>query len=105
MVWSCEKENGERSVEISRRNGSIGGKRKVGRPKKTCKDIVKRDFEWMRILHWIEEDGERSLQVRPPLKGKIWTLNEMMTMFHISNYNLITVNQQYCCYGQLAFVI
>jgi len=28
------------------------------------------------VWHWIEEDGERSLQVRPLLKGKIWTLNE-----------------------------
>jgi len=26
MVWSCEKGNGERSVEISGRNGSIGEK-------------------------------------------------------------------------------
>jgi len=28
------------------------------------------------VWHWIEEDGERSSQVRPLLKGKIWTLNE-----------------------------
>jgi len=26
MVWSCEKGNGGRSVEISGKNGSIGGK-------------------------------------------------------------------------------
>jgi len=30
----------------------------------------------MRVWHWIKEDGERSLQVRPPLTGKIWILNE-----------------------------
>jgi len=28
------------------------------------------------VWHWIEDDGERSSQVRPTLKGKIWTLNE-----------------------------
>jgi len=28
------------------------------------------------LQHWIEEDGERSSQVRPLIKGKIWTLNE-----------------------------
>jgi len=28
------------------------------------------------MWHWIEEDGERSSQVRPLLKKKIWTLNE-----------------------------
>jgi len=28
------------------------------------------------VWHWIEEGGERSLQVRPLLKGKIWTLDE-----------------------------
>jgi len=32
------------------------------------------------MWHWIKEDGERSSQVRPPLKEKIWTLNEMMMM-------------------------
>jgi len=26
-------------------------------------------------MYWIEEDGERSSQVRPLLEGKIWTLN------------------------------
>jgi len=38
------------------------GKRKVGRPRKTWKDAVRRDLElydWMRLWHWIEEDGER----------------------------------------------
>jgi len=30
----------------------------------------------MRVWYWIKEDGERSSQVRPLLKGKIWTLNE-----------------------------
>jgi len=30
----------------------------------------------MRMWHWIEEDGERSSQVRTPLIGKISTLNE-----------------------------
>jgi len=30
-------------------------------------------MEWMRMWHWIEEDGERSSQFQPLLKGKIWT--------------------------------
>jgi len=30
----------------------------------------------MRVWHFIEEDGERSSQVRPSLRRKIWTLNE-----------------------------
>jgi len=28
------------------------------------------------VWHWIKEDGERSSQVRPLLKGKLCTLNE-----------------------------
>jgi len=44
MVWLCENGNGGMSVEISERNGNIR-KRKVGRPGKTWKDIVKRDLE------------------------------------------------------------
>jgi len=28
------------------------------------------------MWHWIEEDGERSSQVRPLHKAKIWRLNE-----------------------------
>jgi len=47
------------------------------------------------VWHWIEEDGERSLQVRPLLKGKIWTLNEsdddanMMITSLCAMYNII----------------
>jgi len=44
MVWSCEKGNRGRSVEISGRNESIGEK-EIGRPRKARKDIVKRDLE------------------------------------------------------------
>jgi len=43
MVCLCEKGNGGRGVEIIGINGSVWGKRKVGRPRKTWKDIVKRD--------------------------------------------------------------
>jgi len=45
MVWSCENGNGGRSVEISGRNGSIGEKESIGRPRNTWKDIVKSDLE------------------------------------------------------------
>jgi len=44
MVWSCKKGNKGRSVEISGRNGSIG-EQESRRPRKTWKDIEKRDLE------------------------------------------------------------
>jgi len=33
MVWSCEKGNGGRSVEISERNGRIGGEKESRKTK------------------------------------------------------------------------
>jgi len=79
MVWSCDKGNGGRSVVISGRNGSIGEKES-----RKTKEYLERyseggfgtNMEWMRVWHWIAEDGERSSQVQPLLKWKIWTLNE-----------------------------
>jgi len=41
MVWSCEKGNGGRSVEISASIGEYESRK----TRKTRKDIVKRDFE------------------------------------------------------------
>jgi len=59
MVWSCKKGNGGRSVEISGRNGSIGEKGSIGRPRKTWKDIVKRDLELIGVKESVTLDPGR----------------------------------------------
>jgi len=45
MVWSCEKGNGEEDVLRLVEEMEVSGKREVGRPRKTWKDIVKRDLK------------------------------------------------------------
>jgi len=82
MVWSCEKGKGGWSVEISGRNGrlqwfghvrrekevgvlrlveemDVSGKRKVGKPRKTRKDIVKRDLELLGVEENVALDQRR----------------------------------------------
>jgi len=44
MVWSCEKGNGGRSVEISARNGSIGEKENR-KTKENLERYSERDLE------------------------------------------------------------
>jgi len=36
-------------LEMSGRNGSVGGKKKAGRPRKTWKDIMKRDLKLLGV--------------------------------------------------------
>jgi len=56
MVWSCEKGNGVRRVEIGGRNGCFGGK---GNLRKTWKDIVKRDLELLVVDENVALDRRR----------------------------------------------
>jgi len=77
MVWSCEKGNGGRSVEISGRNGSIGIK-ESRKTKENLEDIVKRDLELIVVEESVALDRGRLRKIiadnwTPKLKEKLWT--------------------------------